>query len=102
MKYQLVLQFPAASIEDYDALILLEDVILARLGDLGEVDGHDAGVGEMNLFVHTDSPERAYQTIKAFPEFARFGGDAKVAYRALDAGDFHVLHPAGLADFTVQ
>jgi hypothetical protein len=101
MKYQLVLQFPAASIEDYDALILLENAVLVRLGDLGEVDGHDAGMGKMNLFVHTGSPERAYRAIKALPEFAQLGGDAKVAYRAFDAEVFHVLH-VGLADFIVQ
>lgn len=43
MKYQLVLQLPAASIKDYDAMIELEDAIIESLGGVGEVDGHDAG-----------------------------------------------------------
>jgi hypothetical protein len=52
MKYQLVLQLPAFSAEDYDEMIELEKIIEGNLADLGDVDGHDAGSGEMNI--HSD------------------------------------------------
>jgi hypothetical protein len=41
---ELVLQLPASYIKDYDALIELEERIIASLGDLDKVDGHDMGV----------------------------------------------------------
>ena len=47
--YQLALQLPASSIKDYDAMIELEETIMSSLGNLGKVDGHDAGSGEMNI-----------------------------------------------------
>ncbi len=64
MKYQLVLQLPASSIKDYDAMIELEETIMRSLGNLGKVDGHDAGSGEMNIFILTDHPKLAFQAIK--------------------------------------
>ena len=53
MKYQLVLQLPASSIKDYDEMIELEETIIKGIGSLGKVDGHDAGSGEMNIFILT-------------------------------------------------
>ena len=43
MKYQLVLQWPARSIKDYDVLVEIEDALIADLSAESEVDGHDAG-----------------------------------------------------------
>ena len=57
MKYQLVLQFYASSIEDFDQLIEIEEMLESTLGNLHEVDGHDFGSGEMNIFIHTNDPE---------------------------------------------
>ena len=59
MKYQLVLQFNASSIEDFDAMVALEEDIERVLGENHEVDGHDYGSGEMNIFVHTNDPAQA-------------------------------------------
>ena len=39
MKYQLALQFPGNSLEDYDELIVLEDVLVEELAGVAEVDG---------------------------------------------------------------
>jgi hypothetical protein len=38
---ELALKLPASSIKDYDTMIGLEKRIIAELGDLGKVDGHD-------------------------------------------------------------
>src|SRR5205814_6768761 len=43
MKYQLVLQWPASSIKDYDAMIEVEDALIEKLSKANDVDGHDAG-----------------------------------------------------------
>lgn len=64
-KQQLVLQLPANSVKDYDTLIDLENTIAAGLKNLGEIDGHDSGAGEMNIFVHTDNSKLAFEKIKS-------------------------------------
>jgi hypothetical protein len=59
MKYQLALQWPASSIKDCDAMIEIEDTLTNHLSKNCEVDGHDVGSGEVNIFIHTDNPTRA-------------------------------------------
>jgi hypothetical protein len=61
---ELVLQLPGSSIKDYDAMIELEDQISAGLDNLGEVDGHDMGLGKMNIFIRTDHPKLAFERVK--------------------------------------
>ena len=96
MRYQRVLQFPHGSLADYDAMILLEDRIDEALGALGELDGHDAGSGEMTIFFYTPEPKAAFTTIAALPVMATL----KAAYRDVD-DRYVVPHPAGSTDFDV-
>jgi hypothetical protein len=63
MKYQLVLQFFGDSLQDYDALVALEDRLIEALESAHVVDGHDFGSGEMNIFVHTNDPIAAFARI---------------------------------------
>ena len=60
MKYQLVLQFAAASMEDFDRLVALEDKLIGELEDLATVDGHDFGLGTFNIFILTDDPAESF------------------------------------------
>ena len=62
MKYQLVLHFAAASKEDFDRLVALEDTLIGELDDLATVDGHDFGLGEFNIFILTDDPAESFNT----------------------------------------
>lgn len=62
--YQFVLQLPASSMADYDAVVALEDLLIDGLGD-GEVDGHDGGGGEMNLFIWTQNPRGTLDRVQA-------------------------------------
>jgi len=101
MKYQLVLQLPASSAEDYDEMIALEEVITSNLANLGCVDGHDAGSGEMNIFILTNSPRAAFDRIKQLPAIRDIMPDLKVAYREIGKDDFTILHPAGLTCFAI-
>jgi hypothetical protein len=101
MKYQLVLQLPASSIKDYDAMIELEETVMRNLGNFGAVDGHDAGSGEMNIFVLTDHPKLAFEGIKRVLGTKDFMPDLKVAYREIGKDEFTILYPAGLSYFAI-
>ena len=56
MQYQLTLQFRGDSLGDYDAMVALEDELTEQVGDSAEVDGHDCGSGETNIFIFTPDP----------------------------------------------
>jgi len=86
---------------DFDAMIELEDVISRGLGPLGDVDGHDVGSGEMNIFVVTDDPHGSFEKIKSLPDAIPLLPVMKVAFRRVDGEDFSILHPIGLTDFEV-
>jgi hypothetical protein len=101
MKYQLILQLPASSAEDYDEMIALEEIIIGNLTNLGCVDGHDAGSGEMNIFILTNSPKDAFDRIRQMPAMRDVMPDLKVAYRKIGEDDFTILHPAGLTCFAI-
>jgi len=45
MKYQLVLQWPASSVKDYDHMIWLEEALTKGICHIALVDGHNAGSG---------------------------------------------------------
>jgi hypothetical protein len=99
-KYQLVIQVPIASMGDFDRLIEAEERIDALLGELGQVGGHEAGSGEGNLFINTDTPELAFQ--KALPCLdERYRDLARAAYRETEGETFRILWPPGLKEFRV-
>ena len=58
--FQLVLQFAPWSDRDFELLVQLEDQLDAVLGS-DEVDGHDLGSNEANIFVVTEHPAPALQ-----------------------------------------
>lgn len=101
MQYQLVLQLPASSIRDYDSMIDLEEIIMEGLGNLGNVDGHDAGSGEMNIFILTDHPTVAFDRIKQLLGTKDIMPDFKAAFRMIGKDEFTILHPANLTHFAV-
>ncbi len=100
-KYQLVLQFSHAGLDDYDALITLEDSLIAKLGhDL--VDGHDCGSGEMNIFILTDFPDATFAKCLCVLNESQ-ANVLKAAYRLLSGDEFTVLWPKNSKqEFTVK
>jgi hypothetical protein len=50
VKFQLVLQFPVDSTDDFDRLLVLEGTLVEELGTDGIVDGYDFGSGEIQHF----------------------------------------------------
>ena len=102
MQYILVLQWPANSEADYDALIAMEDVLEGALPAAhGFVDGHDFGAGEMNIFVHTDDPLEAFgdavSSLGAHPRWA----EVRAAYRPTEGDRYVLVWPEMLQDFSV-
>jgi hypothetical protein len=100
-KQELVLQLPANSSKNYDALIELENCIAAGLGNLGEVDGHDMGGGEMNIFVRTDHPELAFEKIRLLLGTRGIMSELKAAFRDVGKDNFTVIHPVELDHFSI-
>ena len=91
-----VLQFAAASTEDFDRLVALEDTLIGELDDLATVDGHDFGLGEFNIFILTDDPAESFD--KAHRVLADQGVPNAMhsAYRQLDGEDYVILWPSSL------
>lgn len=101
MKYQLVVQWPADSIKDYDALIEAEDALSEQFTDKHEVDGHDVGSAEMNIFVLTNDFGKAFEEAKVILQAEGLWKGVRLAYRETDKSRYTVLWPKGLKEFKV-
>jgi hypothetical protein len=101
MKYQLVLQFRAASTHDFDELVVLEDLLVENLPSSSEVDGHDFGNDEFNIFVLTDQPRESFASAEKIIQQYHPQQKLKAAYRELDKEEFVILWPPNLQEFRV-
>lgn len=95
MKYQLVLQFRGDSLDDYDAMVSLEDKLIADLGSSANVDGHDCGSGETNIFIYTSDPAETFRTARLTLENEGRLQTVTAAYRLVDGEDYTVIWPEG-------
>ena len=96
MKNQLVIQFTASENDDFDSFIEIEEEIINSIAPEHEVDGHDFGMSEFNIFIITNNPQEASSlAIKAIP--ARHKKNVKMAYRSTDDESYTVMYPF---DFT--
>jgi hypothetical protein len=59
-RYQLVLEFEGDGTECFDRVIGFEDILRDALVS-DEVDGHDMGQGIVNIFIHTNDPQRCFE-----------------------------------------
>jgi len=94
VKYQLVLQFPIAdaSADDFDRLIMIENELSLSLKGYHDVDGHDIGSGEMNIFIHTDNPAEAFMLARGVLSKEDLE-EISVAFREFDSDKFTLLWP---------
>lgn len=102
MKYQLVLQWPASSIDDYDSMVEIENLLIEQLSDGSEVDGHDAGSGETNIFIQTNFPKEAFVEIKKIFAERDLLAEVRAAFREIGKDEYKVLWPEGLKKFSVE
>ena len=82
-------------------MIEIENVLTKNLSVNSRVDGHDAGSGEMNIFVHTDDPVAAFNEVKSTLGSCDFWVDARVAYREVAKSGFTILWPKDLKVFKI-
>lgn len=101
MKYQLVIQFPETLCGDLDWIADLEDHLDALIVD-AEVDGHDIGSGEVNIFIHTNNPINTLQVAKNILEDDGVGlENVKAAYREIGEDHYTSLWSENLVDLKV-
>jgi hypothetical protein len=96
MDYQLVLQFRGDECLEFDAMVNLEDEIQQVVEPIADVDGHDVGNGEMNIFILTADPVATFERAKPLLSAASLLDKVSVAYRDLRSDDFVVLWPTSL------
>jgi hypothetical protein len=101
MKYQLVLQWSGSSLKDYDEMIAMENKLIENLSEGAEVDGHDTGSGEVNLFILTDNPELTFSEVKAILGSSDRWLSVRVAYREVAKSRYTILWPEGLTAFRI-
>lgn len=99
--YFLVLQWPASSQSDYDALIDMEDQLESTLTTSTSVDGHDFGSGEMNIFLLTEDPAASFADVAAALGASPRWADLRAAYREASGEDYEILWPPTLRGFSV-
>jgi hypothetical protein len=92
--YQLVIQARGDTLSDYDLIVAIEDRLVSAVGSAAEVDGHDVGSGETNLFILTEDPKQAYElTLPVLAEFGILDG-VRVAYRPVADHVYTLLWPS--------
>lgn len=101
MKYQLVIQFPEELYGDLEWIAEFEDRLDESIAD-AEVDGHDIGSGEENIFIHTNNPDNTFQVSKNILEEESVDlGNIKIAYREISGNHYIPLWPENLVDYKV-
>lgn len=98
--YLIVVQW---KVEDgnFDFLIEIENHLRNELSGYHEVDGHDMGCGEVNIFIISSDPKLAFLEIRNALKGKLSMNDVRIAYRDLEGEDYIVLWPEGLSDFSV-
>ena len=93
MKFKLVLQFRGDTLDDYDQLIALEDDLVEQLGDSADVDGHDMGCGELNIFILTRDPVRTFSRVRPVLERSKIMQTVTAAYRRIEGEHYTIIWP---------
>jgi hypothetical protein len=101
MKYQLVLQFDAISIKDFDRLVAIEEKLISQLVGIATVDGHGFGSGEFDIFILTDDPDKVFEMIKGILDRQEQLPAYRAAYRAKKGEDYVIVWPPTLTRFRI-
>ena len=102
MNFQLVLQLSRKLIPDFDSLIELEEEIERLLGDAADVDGHDIGSGEANIFILTSEPEHCFKQLTSLLEGKGvLSIGFRAAFRSVSDDVYTVLWPEGSGEFDI-
>jgi hypothetical protein len=86
---QLVLQFRPWANRPLADLVALEQTLAGISGLVGEIDGHDIGVGEANIFIFTADPLATMHQCLLPIELAGLTASLGAGYR--EVGDEHYV-----------
>ena len=92
MKFQLIIQFSLNSDSNINNLITIEDRLELSLSETHEVDGHDLGSGQMNIFIHTNNPNGAFEEVSGVLTKKEIE-NSKIAFRETLTDQFTILWP---------
>ncbi|HLJ87999.1 MAG TPA: hypothetical protein VKZ53_14350 [Candidatus Angelobacter sp.] len=68
---------------------------------MAEIDGHDFGAGELNIFLFTENPKATFDKAREFLENRRLDYAVRAAFRELTQEEFVVLWPPGANAFSI-
>ncbi len=102
-QFQLVFQFEASTLADYDRFTVLEQAIYVRLrkSKVAKLDGHDCGMNEFNIFIHCNAPEAQFAEVAKFIDEIAPGLIFRAGYRAFAEDHYKVLWPSSLDRFHI-
>jgi hypothetical protein len=93
MDYQLVIKFWRKSLDDETFLATIQSELKDVLGDAAELDGYDVSAKEINLFVVTPDPKRAFRRIKTVLERRGIVQGVSAASRLVGGAHFTSIWP---------
>jgi hypothetical protein len=93
--HQLVLQFRGDSLADFDAMVALVEDLTEQLGNSADVDGHDFGSGETNIFIFTSDPAVTFDQVRPVLERRQQLQAVTAAFRQVSSEDYTVIWPEG-------
>jgi hypothetical protein len=82
-------------------MVWVENVLINGVGNIADVDGHDAGSGEVNIFLLTDHPKLAFEAAKRTLGSKDFMIGLKAAIRECNEKDYQPIWPLDLTSFSV-
>ena len=93
MEYQLVIKFWRKSLADEAFLGPFEAELKQLLGDAVELEGHDVGAKEINLFVLTADPRNTFRRARDILERMGVERGLSAAYRGVGGAQFTAVWP---------
>jgi hypothetical protein len=102
MKFQLLLQFNASTLQEFDKLVKLEDHLYKNLPPNALVDGHDFGLDEYNIFIHTDDPRSALANVQKISEAHHIVIPFRAGYRDFNEEVYIPIWPPSLDSFDLS
>ena len=100
-QYQLVVLVKSVRSEDLNWLVQWENDISTQLGPSVDVDGHDFGSGEFNIFILTSDPTASFRKVQEFVAMRPLPNAMAAAYRQIDSDEYIVLWPPNLSGFSI-
>jgi hypothetical protein len=100
-QYQLAVQVKSDRSVDFDWLVQWENDLAAQLAPSADVDCHDFGSGEFNIFILTSDPTASFRKVQEFVAIHPLPNTMAAAYRQIDSDEYIVLWPPYSAGFSI-